>query len=113
MYDRQINIGIGLLIIPLFQNSYFLNYLQIISIILLTVKKFKCQAEITRSLEYRRTLRIVFTLGMLGCDVMLLGNFGACIFMGIDLLLWRLQFFGNNPQYYWLSNDSSYPVNLM
>lgn len=50
---------------------------------------------------------------MLGCDVMLLGNFGACIFLGIDLLLWRIQFFGNNPQYYWLSNDSSYSVDLM
>lgn len=44
---------------------------------------------------------------------MLLGNFGACIFLGIDLLLWRIQFFGNNPQYYWLSNDSSYSVDLM
>lgn len=50
---------------------------------------------------------------MLGCDVMLLGNFGACVFLGLDLLLWRLQFFGNDPQYYWLSNDSSYSVDLM
>jgi hypothetical protein len=64
-------------------------------------------------LEYRRNARIIFTLGMLGCDVMLLGNFGACIFLGIDLLLWRLQFFGNNPQYYWLSNNSSYSVDIM
>lgn len=58
-------------------------------------------------------MRIIFTLGMLGCDVLLLGNFGACIFLGIDLLLWRVQFFGDNTQYYWLSNDSSYSVDLM
>lgn len=59
-------------------------------------------------------LRIVFTLGMLGCDVMLLGHFGACVFLGIDLLLWRLQYFGNNQQYYWLSNNSMYSsIDLM
>lgn len=106
-------IGIGLLIIPLFKNDYLLNFLQLISIILLFVKKFKCQAEIVMFLEYKRNGRVVFILTMLGCDVMLLGNFGACIFLGLDLLLWRLQFFDNNPQYFWLSNNSSYSVDLM
>lgn len=50
---------------------------------------------------------------MLGCDVMMISNFGACIFLGLDLVLWRLQYYGNNTQYYWLSNDSSYSVDLI
>jgi hypothetical protein len=50
---------------------------------------------------------------MLGCDVMLLGNFGACLFLGIDILLWRLQFFESNPIYFWLSNNTSYSIDLM
>lgn len=64
-------------------------------------------------LVYRRTARNIFTLGMLGCDVLLMGNFGACIYLGLDLLLWRLQFYGNNPQYYWMSNNSIYSVDIM
>jgi len=50
---------------------------------------------------------------MLGIDVMMIAHFGACIFVGVDLLLWRLQYYGNDPQYYWLSNNSMYPLNLM
>ena len=50
---------------------------------------------------------------MLGCDVLLIGHFGACIFVGIDLLLWRMQYYGNNPQYYWLSNNSMYTPDLI
>jgi hypothetical protein len=100
-------------VIPIFKSNYILNFLQLVAIVLLFVKKFKCQAEIAQSLTYHKVLRIAFILGILVCDYMLLGNFGACIFLGMDLLLWRLQFFGNNPQYYWLSNNTSYSVDLM
>ena len=47
------------------------------------------------------------------CDVMLIGNFGACLFVGMDLLLWNTQYYGDNLQYYWLSNDSAYSTNLL
>lgn len=50
---------------------------------------------------------------MLTCDLFLVGNFGACMFLGIDLLLWRLNFFGNNPSYYWLSDNANYAENLI
>ncbi len=43
----------------------------------------------------------------------MIGNFGACIFVGIDLLLWRIQYYGNNCAYYWLCNDSEYSENLI
>lgn len=43
----------------------------------------------------------------------MIGNFGACIFVGIDLLLWHIQYYGNNCAYYWLCNDSSYTENLI
>lgn len=57
--------------------------------------------------------RVVFTLGMLGCDVMLLGNFGACVFLGVDLLLWKLQYFESNPLYFWLSNNSMTSIDYL
>lgn len=50
---------------------------------------------------------------MLAIDVLLIGHFGACIFVGIDLLLWRERYYGDNTQYYWLSNDSMTPIDLM
>lgn len=39
-----INLGLALLIIPLFISGYIVNYIQLISIVLLVFKKFKCQA---------------------------------------------------------------------
>ncbi len=42
--------GIGLLIIPLFVSEYGINFLQMITIVLLLIKKFKCQYEIRRKL---------------------------------------------------------------
>jgi hypothetical protein len=50
---------------------------------------------------------------MLGFDVMQLTHFGACIYLGVDLLLWKKQYYGNNPDYYWLSNNNIYSVNLI
>lgn len=50
---------------------------------------------------------------MLICDVLMIGNIGACLFVGMDLLLWQLQYYGSNPAYYWLSNDAAYDVNLI
>lgn len=50
---------------------------------------------------------------MLAADVLMIGHFGACIFVGIDLLLWREQYYGDNPSYYWLSNNDMYSINLM
>lgn len=64
-------------------------------------------------LQYHKKSRIFFILFMLGCDVMLIGHFGACIFVGIDLFLWRTQYYGNQPQYYWLSNNSMYEPSLI
>lgn len=108
-----INLGIIVLTFPFFHRAYAFNFLQLIPLVLLFVKKFKCQTEIIRVLESQYISRIVFILGMLGCDVMLLGNFGACLFLGIDILLWRLQFFESNPIYFWLSNNTSYSIDLM
>ena len=102
-----------MLIIPIFKSEYILNFLQLIPSFLLLVKKFKCQADIVYALTYRKILRIVFILVFLVCDYFIFDNFCACIFLGLDLLLWRLQFFGNNPQYYWLSNNTSYGVDIM
>ena len=102
-----------MLIIPIFKSEYILNFLQLIPLFLLLVKKFKCQADILYALTYRKILRIVFILVFLVCDYFIFDNFCACIFLGLDLLLWRLQFFGNNPQYYWLSNNTSYGVDIM
>jgi hypothetical protein len=55
-------------------------------------------------------------LVILFIDVLMIGNYGACLFVGIDLLLVKLQYYGNvleNPAYYWLSNNSSYSIDLI
>ena len=52
-------------------------------------------------------------LVILFIDVLMIGNYGACIFVGMDLLLWRIQYYGNDTSLYWLSNNTSYPNNLM
>lgn len=95
------------------ENNQILNFVQLIPVVLLFFKKLRLQKEIARSLQYRTNARYTFTLIMLGCDVMMVSNFGACIFLGLDLLLWRLQYYGDNSQYYWLSNNSSYSVDLI
>lgn len=58
-------------------------------------------------------MRFIFIFGLLGCDLFLIGNFGACIFLGLDLYLWKISFYGNQLQYYWLSNNADYSVNLI
>lgn len=87
--------AIGILLIPLIHSDYALNFLQLVPSVLLYFKKFKNQNEIVGMLQYKKKLRIFFILTMLGLDVLLIGHFGACIFVGIDLLLWRLQYYGN------------------
>lgn len=99
--------------VPIFKNYQALNYLQLIPTVLLYVKKFKCQREIVDMLQYNKRLRIFFILLMLAIDLLMVGHFGACLFVGMDLLLWRLQYYGNDPQFYWLSSNSMYPVDLM
>ena len=101
------------LLIPFIHSDYFLNYLQLVPAVLLYIKKAKNEREILGMLQYHRTFRNVIELSILGCDVMLIGNYAACIFVGLDLLLWRLQYYGNNSQYYWLSNDSAYSEDLI
>ena len=100
-------------LIPRFNDDYFVNFLQVIPGILFWIKKFKYQAEIINILQYKRTPRIIFLLVILFIDVLMIGNYGACLFVGIDLLLWKLQYYGNNSAYYWLSNNSSYSIDLI
>jgi hypothetical protein len=102
-----------LLLVILSKSNWYFNFLQLIPAVLLYIKKFKSQDEVQDILLYSKDLRVFFILFMLGCDVMMIGNFGACIFLGIDLLLWRYMYYGNNPQYYWLSNNSMYSEDLL
>ena len=50
-------------------------------------------------------MRISFMLVILFIDIFMIGHYGACFFVGIDLLLWNEQYFGSNKAYYWLSNN--------
>ncbi len=46
-------------------------------------------------------------------DVLMIGNYGSCLFVGLDLLLYRLQYYGSDLSYYWLSNNSMYSPSLI
>lgn len=78
------------------------------SLLIMWIKKFKYQAEVVKILQYQKTLRTVFILTVLFSDVLLIGHFGSCLFLFIDLTLWNEQYYGNNTSLYWLSNNSSY-----
>lgn len=97
-------------IVPLFHQDYELNFLQLIPGALIWKKKFKYQHEI---ISYQVGLRIVFMLFVLFADILMVGNYGACVFVGIDIVLYNKQYYGNNDAYYWLTNNSSFPFNLI
>jgi hypothetical protein len=100
-------------LIPLIHQDYALNFLQLIPGALIWVKKFKYQNEIIAFLQYQAGLRAAFMLFILFIDVLMIGNYGACIFIGMDILLYNQQYYGNNEAYYWLSNNTSYPFSLI
>lgn len=52
-------------------------------------------------------------LVVLFSDVLLIGNYGACVFIGIDVLLYNANYYGSNTAYYWLTNNTSYPLSLI
>ena len=52
-------------------------------------------------------------LVILFIDVLMIGNYGACLFVGMDILLYNAQYYGSNTAYYWLSNNTSYPISLI
>jgi len=57
---------------------------------------------------------VVLLLG----DALLFGNYGACIFIGMDVLLANAQYYGptseaNPSEYYWLSTNTDYSGYLM
>jgi hypothetical protein len=87
--------------------------MQLISGALIWVKKFKYQAQIVSYLQYSTGLRAGFILFILFIDVLMIGNYGACIFIGMDLLLYKFSYYGDNTAYYWLTNNTSYPNSLI
>jgi hypothetical protein len=100
-------------LVPLFYISFGLNFLQLVSGGLLWVKKFRYQYLVINYLQYSPTTRVVFMLVVLFSDVLMIGNYGACIFIGIDLLLYNISFYGTSSAYYWLANNTSYPISLI
>ncbi len=99
--------------VPLFYIAFGLNFLQLVPAVLLWVKKFRYQAEVVTWLQYSPNARIVFMLVVLFSDVLMMGNYGACIFIGIDILLYNASYYGSNTAYYWLTNNTSYPLSLI
>lgn len=54
-------------------------------------------------------------LTILFIDVLMIGNYGACIFIGMDLLLYEKSYYGTgeNSPYYWLTTNTAYPFSLI
>jgi len=100
-------------IIPLIHEDYALNFMQLITAGIIWIKKFKYQSQIISFLQYRAGLRAAFMLFILFIDVLMIGNYGACIFIGMDILLYNQNYYGDNSAYYWLTNNTSYPNSLI
>ena len=80
--------------IPLIHESFALNFLQLIPLTLIWVKKSKCQEEVEYILQYKKGVRSALVVLLLLGDALLFGNYGACVFIGIDVLLANAQYYG-------------------
>lgn len=52
-------------------------------------------------------------LTILFLDLLIIGHYGACIFVAMDIGLWKVQYYGSSTAYYWLSNNTSFTIDLM
>jgi hypothetical protein len=100
-------------LVPLIHIGFALNFLQLVSAGLLWTKKFRYQAQVITYLQYSPTTRIIFILVVLFSDVLMIGNYGACVFIGMDVLLYNANYYGSNSAYYWLTDNTSYPLSLI
>ena len=66
-------------------------------------------------MQYYAGLRAAFMIVILLLDVLMIGNYGACMFIGIDLVLFRNGVFGTSDTspYYWLIDNTVYNANLI
>lgn len=55
----------------------------------------------------------MFSLVILIIDATLVSHYIASIFLRIDTELWNAQYYGNNTNLYWLSNNADYPLSLI
>ena len=101
--------------IPLFHEDFGLNFMQLVPAALIWIKKFKYQREGETTLQYKSTIRSLFTLTILSADVIMIANYGACIFIGMDALLYDKSYYGTgeNSPWYWLTDNTSYPYSLI
>jgi hypothetical protein len=89
--------------------------LQIVTAGLLWVKKFEYQTQIEVYLQYYPGLRAVFLLFFLFVDALMLGNYGACLFIWLDVYLYSISYYGTGTSspYYWLTNNVDYGNSLI
>lgn len=64
-------------------------------------------------MQYRKFVRFFFQITVLFIDVLIVGHYGACIFVAVDLALYNAQYYGSNTAYYWLTNNTNYSVNMI
>jgi hypothetical protein len=52
---------------------------------------------------------------MLFSDSLMMGNYGACIFLGMDLYLYGESYYGTgtSSSYYWLTDNVDYSISLI
>lgn len=74
-------------LIPLIHESFALNFLQFIPLILIWIKKSKCQEEVEYILQFNKGVRTALVVFLLLADGLIFGNYGACVFIGMDVLL--------------------------
>lgn len=99
------------IILPLAIKDYVFDLLQLV-FFLKFFKKNYYQKDIFREIQHRSTLRDTFSISLLTIDALIIAHFVACIFIGIDLLLYANQYYQNNSSLYWLSNNADYTVDL-
>ena len=98
---------IGFLMIPYLSRSPNSELAFFVPLFLTWIKKYQIQHEFIHSIQYYKKLRILAKIFLLSCDLLLIGHYGACLFLKIDELLQANNVYANQELYWYNINDPS------
>lgn len=94
--------------LPLIEDSVW-NFFQIVFLVkYLKIKDYEDQ--ILQALEKYPRFCLFYSLLTLLINACLVSHYLSSIFIRMDLELWNIKYYGDDPRFYWLSNNSVYPL---
>ena len=104
-------VTLACVVLPLAEDSVW-NFFQVVFVVKF-LKARSYEGEIHQGLEEYPMVSLTYSLITLFVNACLISHYLAAIFIRIDLELWKMKYYGDDPVYYWLSNNSVYPLDEM